>query len=488
MTSWWLPGGGVVAGDSPEQLSSLLTGLAPGARVAGYRLEKLVGVGGMAAVYRARDERLGRVVALKLLAGDDLVQRRFTREARAVAAVDHPHIIPVYDAGEAGGVLFIAMRFVAGDDLRVIVERDGGLRPHRAAAVISPVASALDAAHGAGLVHRDVKPANILVDAAPGRPPHVYLSDFGLARGVMSASDLTKAGQFLGTPDYSAPEQISGRVVDGRADQYALGCVAYALLTGSVPFKREVPMAVLYAHLSTPPPRVTPVRPDLTEAVDQVIARAMAKEPDDRYGSCGDFADALREALGVDSYDPSRPVRPTTQTWWVRPPGPGGPPGSPDPNRVPAGPPASRIAATAPLTLPPDPAVTWTVVVAADRAYYDSVQAADDTEGDAIVFPERFPERRFRLAGTEVRIGRRSVSRRIEPEIDLTGPPVDPGVSRLHAVLTAGPDGTWSVTDAGSDNGIRVNGRDVPPDEAVPLRHGDRIHLGAWTVITLTRG
>ena len=230
--------------------------------MAGYRLEKLVGVGGMAAVYRARDERLGRVVALKLLAGDDLVQRRFTREARAVAAVDHPHIIPVYDAGEAGGVLYIAMRFVAGDDLRVIVERDGGLRPHRAAMFISPVASALDAAHGAGLVHRDVKPANILVDAAPGRPAHVYLSDSGWP-GRAVVSGLTQAGQFLGTPDYSAPEQISGREVDGRADQYALGCVAYALLTGSVPFKREVPMAVLYAHLSAPPPRVTAVRPDL---------------------------------------------------------------------------------------------------------------------------------------------------------------------------------------------------------------------------------
>ena len=500
-----------MAGDSPEPLSGLLTGLAPGARVAGYRLEKLVGVGGMAAVYRARDERLGRVVALKLLAGDDLVQRRFTREARAVAAVDHPHIIPVYDAGEAGGVLYIAMRFVAGDDLRVIVEREGGLRPHRTAAVISPVASALDAAHGAGLVHRDVKPANILVDAAPGRPAHVYLSDFGLARGVMSVSGLTQAGQFLGTPDYSAPEQISGRDVDGRADQYALGCVAYALLTGSVPFRREVPMAVLYAHLSAPPPRVTAVRPDLSEAVDQVLARALAKEPDDRYDSCGDFADALREALSVQPYDPSRPVRPTTQTWWVgsqrppdRGPAPAGPPS--------AGPPPSRLAATAPLTVPPDPAptqlaagdspltpvavpprvppaaaATWTAVVAADRGYYDSVQAANDQDAGEIVFPDRFPEMRFRLSGTEVRIGRRSVSRRIEPEIDLTGPPRDPGVSRLHAVLTAGPDGTWSVRDADSDNGIRVNGRDVSPRETVPLRHGDRIHLGAWTVITITR-
>ncbi len=494
-----------MAGDSPEHLSGLLTGLAPGVLVAGYyRLEKLVGVGGMAAVYRARDERLGRVVALKLLAGDDLVQRRFTREARAVAAVDHPHIIPVYDAGEAGGVLYIAMRFVAGDDLRVIVEREGGLRPHRAAAVISPVASALDAAHGAGLVHRDVKPANILVDAAPGRPAHVYLSDFGLARGVKSVSGLTQAGQFMGTPDYAAPEQISGREVDGRADQYALACVAYALLTGSVPFRREVPMAVLYAHLSAPPPRVTAARPDLSEAVDQVLARALAKEPDDRYDSCGDFADALRDALSVDPYDPSRPVRPSTQTWWV------GSQRTPDSGRAPSGLPPSRVAATSPLTVPPDPAptqlaaesplfasapprvppaaaATWTAVVAADRGYYDSLQAANDQDAGEIVFPDRFPERRFRLAGTEVRIGRRSVSQHVEPEIDLTGPPRDPGVSRLHAVLTLGPDGIWSVKDADSDNGIRVNGRDVPPLETVPLRHGDRIHLGAWTVITVTR-
>ena len=394
------------------------------------------------------------------------MQRRFTREARAVAAVDHPHIIPVYDAGEAGGVLFIAMRFVAGDDLRVIVEREGGLRPHRAAAVISPVASALDAAHGAGLVHRDVKPANILVDAAPGRPPHVYLSDFGLARGMMSASGLTQAGQFLGTPDYSSPEQISGRDVDGRADQYALGCVAYALLTGSVPFRREVPMAVLYAHLSAPPPRVTAVRPDLDEAVDQVHRRAMAKEPDDRYGSCGDFADALREALGVDSYDPSRPVgrtptgaasargrprrtvtRPGRSPTGRRPRGRGH--GAAD---RPAGPPDAAAAGSSLLASRAPRGAhrrrTWTAVVAADRAYYDSVQAADDPEGEAILFPDRFPERRFRLAGTEVRIGRRSVSRPIEPEIDLTGRPRDPGVSRLHAMLTARPDGTWSVTDA----------------------------------------
>jgi serine/threonine-protein kinase len=455
-------GGGVVSGDSPAQPGGPLAGLTAGSRVAGYLLEKLVGVGGMAVVFRARDERLGRVVALKLLAGDEEVRKRFVREARAVAAVDHPHIIPVYEAGEAAGVLFIAMRFVA---------------------------------------------ANMLVDVGPHRPEHVYLSDFGVARGVVSSSGLTRAGQFLGTPDYAAPEQVSGQAVDGRADQYALACVAYTLLSGSVLFRRDVPMAVLYAHLSVPPPRLTAVRPELPDTVNEVLARALAKEPDDRYDSCGTFADELREALGLEPYDPSRPA---------------GASGAKTPAAGSAAPSASRNAATTPLTIPPDspptkllpgspslpsmtnlpsprsmagsgspsrPAAarTWTAVVAADRAYYDSVQAVSDTDASSIMFPAFVPERRYQLSGAEVRIGRRSVSRRIEPEIDLTGPPTDPGVSRLHAVLTAGPDGNWSVVDAGSPNGIVVNGKDVPAGQAVPLRHGDRIHLGAWTLITVIR-
>src|SRR5579864_6895087 len=202
-----------------------LSGLGPGSLVAGYRLEGRAGVGGMAVVFRARDQRLNRLVALKILApvlaADEMFRRRFLAESRAAAAVDHPHIIPVYEAGEAGGALFIAMRFVAGGDLRGVLAREGPLPPGRAAGFISSVASALDEAHRAGLVHRDVKPANVLVDTYQDRPDHVYLSDFGVSKGARSSVSLTGTGQFLGTPEYSAPEQVQGRGVDGRADQYA---------------------------------------------------------------------------------------------------------------------------------------------------------------------------------------------------------------------------------------------------------------------------
>jgi serine/threonine-protein kinase len=286
-----------------EYFPAQLAGLRAGSLVAGYRLEAQVGAGGMAVVFRARDERLSRLVALKVLApalaADPGFRRRFIAESRAAAAVDDPHIIPIYEAGESGGALFIAMRFVRGGDLRLVLDREGPLPPGRATGFISPVASALDAAHRAGLVHRDVKPANILVDAQADRPDHVYLSDFGVSKGAISSVSLTGTGHFLGTPDYSAPEQIRGHVVDGRTDQYALACVAYQLLTGSVPFGRDQGMAVLFAHLSELPPSLGA---GLPEAADRVLAKALAKVPDQRYGSCGDFADALREALGLAPY------------------------------------------------------------------------------------------------------------------------------------------------------------------------------------------
>ena len=289
-----------------EDFPAHLAGFREGSLVAGYRLEAQVGAGGMAVVFRARDERLNRLVALKILvpalAMDVAFRRRFIAESRAAAVVDDPHIIPVYEAREADGVLFIAMRFVSGGDLRQVLDREGALSPGRAAEFISPVASALDAAHGAGLVHRDVKPANILVDARPERPDHVYLSDFGVSKGALSSVSLTAAGQFLGTPGYSAPEQIQGQAVDGRADQYSLACVAYQLLTGTAPFERDQGMAVLLAHLSEPAPSLSSRRLDLPGAADQVLARALAKVPEKRYGSCREFGDALRDALGLVPY------------------------------------------------------------------------------------------------------------------------------------------------------------------------------------------
>lgn len=289
--------------ESFGQSDGLLVRLGPGSLVAGYRLERRIGAGGMAVVFRARDEGLGRMVALKILppmlSGDQEFRVRFIRESRAAAAVDHPHIIPVYGAGQADGVLFIAMRLVSGGDLHSVIRREGPLAAGRAMSFISPVASALDAAHDAGLVHRDVKPANILVDIQPGRPEHVYLSDFGLSKAAMSVTGLTGTGQFMGTPDYCAPEQIAGKQVTGQADQYTLGCVAFTLLTGQMPFVREEPMAAMWAHISEPPPSVTRLRPDLPDAVDWVLARAMAKAPEDRFGNCAEFATALGQALSA---------------------------------------------------------------------------------------------------------------------------------------------------------------------------------------------
>jgi Protein kinase domain len=291
-----------------ENFTHALPGFGPGARVGGYLLQEQVGHGGMAVVFRALDERLGRSVALKILApalaADEAFRQRFIRESRTAASVDDPHIIPVFEAGEAGGVLFIAMRYVQGGDVRSLLFREGALPQPRVASIVSPIGSALDAAHGAGLIHRDVKPANILLDVRQGRPDHVYLSDFGLSKEALGSVGLTGTGLFLGTVDYAAPEQIDGRQVDGRTDQYALGCAAFEMLCGQPPFRRDQGLAVLHAHLSQPPPSPTSRRPELPSAVDSVFARVLAKSPEDRYRTCGEFGDALRDALGLAAYDP----------------------------------------------------------------------------------------------------------------------------------------------------------------------------------------
>ena len=280
-------------------------GFSAGSRIAGYRLEEQIGQGGMAVVFRALDERLDRQVALKILvpslARDAAFRQRFIRESKAAAAVDDPHIIPVFEAGEADGVLFIAMRFVRGGDARTLLDAEGPLAPSRAAQIIAQVAAALDAAHAHGLVHRDVKPANILlsVRSGAGGPDHVYLSDFGISKQSLASAGITSTGQFLGTLQYIAPEQVQGGQVDGRADQYALACTAFELLSGSPPFRGMEGIALAHAQLTEPPPPLTSRQAGLPAGIDLVMAKAMAKSPADRYPTCRAFADALREALGL---------------------------------------------------------------------------------------------------------------------------------------------------------------------------------------------
>jgi YVTN family beta-propeller protein len=272
-----------------------------GTRLAGYQIQALLGRGGMGVVYLA--EQLGprRPVALKLLsapvATSEAFRERFLRESELAAAIDHPNVLPVYDAGESDGVLWIAMRYVPGMDLAGLLARDGALAPEQALALGGQVAGALDAAHARGLVHRDVKPANILLAVEGGSVAHAYLADFGLTRRVGGPRGLTVSGQVLGTIDYVAPEQVEGGKVDGLADQYSLACVLFECLTGTVPFRRDSELAVLWAHVNDPPPRLGEHRPELPAALDEVIGRALAKAPGDRHPSCGTLIAAAQAAL-----------------------------------------------------------------------------------------------------------------------------------------------------------------------------------------------
>ncbi|MGH3126658.1 MAG: serine/threonine-protein kinase, partial [Gaiellaceae bacterium] len=263
-----------------------------GTQFAGYRIEGVVGRGGMGVVYRATELALDRPVALKLiapeLAGDDSFRERFLRESRLAASIDHAGILPVYAAGEADGELFLATRFVPGTDLRSLID-DGPLPGERAIGLVGQVADALDAAHERGLVHRDVKPGNVLVD----RADHCYLCDFGLTTQRVDGGT-TATGRLAGSLDYLAPEQIRRGEVDGRADQYALACVLYELLSGAPPFRRDTEPQTLWAHMQEEPASLLAY-----DELDPVFARALAKEPEERYEDCNAFADDARAALGL---------------------------------------------------------------------------------------------------------------------------------------------------------------------------------------------
>src|SRR5512142_1895047 len=280
-----------------------------GEEFAGYRMRAVLGRGGMSVVYQAENLRLGSVIALKVLApelaANDVFRARFLEESRIAASLNHPNVIPIYDMGSSNDLLYIAMRYVSGTDLRQVIKKRGRLQPETALFLLGQAARALDAAHRKGLVHRDVKPGNLLIERGSDEadPDHVYLADFGITKHAMSRSGLTSTGQFLGTIDYVAPEQIRGASVLGLADQYSLGCVLYECLTGRVPFEKDLDAAIIWAHVEETPAMPTILRPELPPEIDEVFGRVLAKRPDERYASCREFIDAARTALGIPGTD-----------------------------------------------------------------------------------------------------------------------------------------------------------------------------------------
>jgi serine/threonine protein kinase len=280
-----------------------------GSEFAGHRLEGVAGRGGMGVVYKATHIALDRTVALKLIApeisGDESFRERFKQESMTAAALDHPNVVPIFDAGEEHGQLYVTMRHVPGTDLRALIEQNGALPPAEAASIIGQIADALDAAHERGLVHRDVKPGNILIEDRGGKR-HAYLTDFGLTKHAASESGMTKTGMFVGTLDYIAPEQLQGQAVDARTDVYSLSCVLYQAVTGQVPYPRDSEPSKMWAHMGEDPPSISQARADVPAAFEEVIKRGMAKKPEDRYPSTGDLGRAAlaaaqdREATQVE--------------------------------------------------------------------------------------------------------------------------------------------------------------------------------------------
>src|SRR4051812_10212071 len=271
-------------------------------QVAGYRIEEVAGRGGMGVVYRAQHMHLGRTVALKLLnpelAASDEFRERFIREARAAAELEHPNIVPVYDAGEVEGRLYLAMKFIEGTDLAQLLDKETRLTAERTLPILQQLADALDAAHHHGLIHRDVKPANALLEGE-----RLYLTDFGLTRRVDSTRPLPATGRAVGTAAYLAPEQIRGEPLDRRVDVYALGCVVYQCLGGQPPYLRDTDMLIMWAHVGAEPPSLATERPELPSTIDRVIKKALAKSREDRYDTCGELISEMKRAL-----NPSQPV------------------------------------------------------------------------------------------------------------------------------------------------------------------------------------
>jgi serine/threonine-protein kinase len=324
-------------------------------QIAGYRIEEVAGRGGMGVVYRATHMHLGRTVALKLLnpelAASEEFRERFVREARAAAELEHPNIVPVYDAGEVEGRLYLAMKFIEGTDMAQLLEKETRLTADRTMPLLQQLADALDAAHKNGLIHRDVKPANALLDG-----DRLYLTDFGLTRRVDSTRPLTATGRAVGTAAYLAPEQIRGEPLDRRVDVYALGCVLYQCLSGQPPYLRDTDMLIMWAHVGAEPPSLATERPELPQAVDRVLKKALAKSREDRYDTCGELVSEMKRAL-----NPSQPME------------------TPSPEFHTQGPPV-RLPKV--LLVTADPGISLTVEAALRRSRLTLAQAADaDTAG-----------------------------------------------------------------------------------------------------------
>jgi serine/threonine protein kinase len=325
--------------DQGDHARPTLPRLEHGSVFAGYWIDRLLDRGGMGVVYKAMDVDLDRAVALKLIAPEwmenENATARFRTEARLAASLEHPNIVPVHRGGEEQGVLYLAMRFVPGTNLRRMIDRSP-LPFETTGVILTQIASALDAAHSRGLVHRDVKPANILISDETAQT-HSYLADFGLTKRPGSTGGLTGTGLWVGTADYVAPEQIQGHTIDGRADIYSLGCVLYEMLTGEVAYPKDGDIAKLWAHISNPPPQPSATRSDLVPAFDDVVAKATAKDPADRYATAGDLATATRDAIAVQQQSQYGSVLPPISLGGAAPPvAPAAP--TPLPAPVPAAP------------------------------------------------------------------------------------------------------------------------------------------------------
>jgi serine/threonine-protein kinase len=453
--------------------------IAAGTVIGGYRILNLLGQGGMGVVYLAENESSGQRVALKLLTPDlarsSGFRERFVREANYASSMRHPNVIEVFGAGEQDDVLYIAMQYVEGEDLKALLVREGRLDARRTVGLLGQVASALDAAHSTGLLHRDIKPGNVMI--AHGQPEHCYLTDFGLSKNPSSDSiALTAQGEFVGTIDYTAPELVLGKKADSRLDVYSLGCLFYECLAGQPPFPKERDVEVLYAHIQDPVPRVTAVRPDLPAALDDVVEKAMAKKPEDRFATCSAFIDAARTIVGEPATAPPPPPPPPPGAPLAAAPPPPPPPPPPGPLPDPPPPPPSPApppgAAQAPAPAPDDATPVPTPVAAGPN---EPTDAPPPTGGGADV-PDAIELHVtdgpaagsvLRVAGEELLIGRQA------PGEGKLGNDIE--ISRRHARVNREPTG-FVIEDLGSTNGTFVNGERIAG--ARVLAAGDKLEMG----------